>query len=194
MTEGFTITMCWRAPSSWKRDSPVTVLKSTFLMIEGFTNDNVLKSTFLFNRGFHQMTVLKSTFLINRGIYQMTASNAVPKQTIIALLCVQTHYNSPMLMHILCCTVVPSSSLCLSHTAVSTLAVVLLHFTYISLQTLHCCAFLKDQILCLFWNNYTVPIYKFTLLCVNISYTHCCCIYCISIQWTTNSSHLPLLQ
>lgn len=79
-----------------------------------------------------------------------------------------------MLLHILCCTVVPSSLLRLPHTAVSTLAVLSLHFTYISLQTLHCCAFFKDRMLNLFWNNYSVPPYKFTLLCVNISYICCC--------------------
>ena len=51
MTEGFTITMCWRTPSSWQRDSPVTMLKSIILLIEGFTMC-MLKSIFLLSEGF----------------------------------------------------------------------------------------------------------------------------------------------
>ena len=53
------------------------------------------------------MTVLKSTFLFNREFHQMSASNAVPKQTIIALLCVQTHY-----IVLLCCCIFSAALLC----------------------------------------------------------------------------------
>ena len=80
------------------------------------------------------MTVLKSTFLINRGITNRHCFTCSFKNK-------QSLHCSFMLLHILCCTIVPSSLLRLPHTAVSTLVVVLLHFTYISLQTLHCCVF-----------------------------------------------------
>ena len=136
----------------------MTVLKSTFLMIEGFTCYK--KNIFLLIEGFTNDYAEKHHPL-DRGFHQMTASNAVPEQTIIALLCVQTHYI--MLLH--CCAIFFAAST-----------------PHCCVYTCTACALFKDKILCLFWNNYTVSTYKFTLLCVNISYTHCCCIYCISIQ------------
>ena len=84
----------------------MTMLKSIILLIEGFTM-RMLKSIFLSTEGFTNDNVLKSTFLFNRGFHQMTASNAVPKQTIIALLCVQTHY-----IVLLCCCIFSAALLC----------------------------------------------------------------------------------
>ena len=149
--EGFTMTLCWKAPSS---------------LTEGFTKN--------FTSSYGGITAkhcFRCSFKTKHSLH----------------CCAYSLHCSFMLLHILCCTVVPSSLLRLPHTAVSTLVVVSLHFTYISLQTLHCCAFFKDIILCLFRNDYSVPPYKFTLLCVNISSIQWCCICCISIQWTTHS-------
>jgi len=89
---------------------------------------------------------------------------------------VHTHY-----LVLLCCCifsaalVVPSSLLRLPHTAVSTLAVVSLHFTCISLQTLHSCAFFKDIILCLFLEQLLCPTLQiYTAVCKHFFYICCC--------------------
>ena len=52
MTEGFTITMCWRTPSSWQRDTPVTLLKNIILSKEGFTMTLCWKAPSSLTEGF----------------------------------------------------------------------------------------------------------------------------------------------
>ena len=129
----------------------------------------MLKSIFLFHRGFHQMTVLKSTFLINRGITNRH--------------CFACSFKNKQSLHCCVCKLITMFSYADAYYLLHCCAI------FFTVSTPHCCvytctacALFKDKILCVFWNNYTVPIYKFTMLCVNISYTRCCCIYCISIQ------------
>ena len=108
LTEGFTIKMCWRAPSSWQRDSPVyakkhlpldkgiyhTMLKNIFLLTEGFTMC-ILKKHLPLDRGIYHDTVLKSTFLINRGItnrhcFTCSFKN---KQSLHCCVCIAVHFS-----------------------------------------------------------------------------------------------------